>query len=124
MLCVEDDPDIRTLIELALRDVGGLEVRACGSGPQALELLPRLNPDVILLDVMMPEMDGMETCERIRSTTDKPPPVIFMTAKVQPREVERYMALGAIGVIAKPFDPMRLATEVRHLWQEGRTRGS
>ncbi len=114
VLCVEDDPDIRALVELALQSVGGLRVTSCASGTEALERLPEARPDVVLLDVMMPEMDGLETFRRMAGGGD-PPPVIFMTAKVQPQEVQRYLALGALGVIAKPFDPMTLAGDIRRL---------
>ena len=116
VLCVEDDPDIRGLVELALGTVAGFEVHGCASGAEALEKAPRLRPDVVLLDVMMPEMDGIETYERLRAgpeTADLP--VIFMTAKVQREEVERYRRLGARGVIAKPFDPMTLGDEIRRI---------
>ena len=115
VLCVEDDPDIRALVELSLATVGGLRVTSCGSGQEALELFAASRPDVVLLDVMMPGMDGIETFHRLARATDGVPPVVFMTAKVQPREVERYLALGALGVIAKPFDPMTLAADLRRL---------
>ncbi len=116
VLCVEDDPDIRALVELALGTVGGLAVTSCASGREALDRVAAVRPDVVLLDVMMPEMDGIETFERLAAGSETaPPPVIFMTAKVQPREVERYLSLGALGVIAKPFDPMTLAADVRRL---------
>ncbi len=116
VLCVEDDPDIRALVELALGTVGGLAVTSCASGHEALDRFAATQPDVVLLDVMMPEMDGIETFRRLAAGSDTaPPPVIFMTAKVQPREVERYLSLGALGVIAKPFDPMTLAADVRRL---------
>jgi len=114
VLCVEDDPDIRALVELALQSVGGLRVTSCASGIEALARLPEVRPDVVLLDVMMPEMDGLETFRRM-ATGDDAPPVIFMTAKVQPQEVRRYLGLGALGVIAKPFDPMTLAADIRRL---------
>ncbi len=116
VLCVEDDPDIRGLVELALRTVAGLEVYGCASGAEALEQAPRLRPDVVLLDVMMPEMDGIETFRRLQaSSATADVPVIFMTARVQQGEVERYRTLGARGVIAKPFDPMTLGDEIRRI---------
>ncbi len=116
VLCVEDDPDIRALVELSLATVGGLRVTSCASGREALELFVAARPDVVLLDVMMPEMDGIETFRRLAGEDGaEPPPVVFMTARVQPREVERYLALGALGVIAKPFDPMTLAADLRRL---------
>lgn len=114
VLCVEDDPDIRALVELALGTVGGMRVTGCASGREALGLAAELRPDLVLLDVMMPEMDGIETLRRLRAdprTADLP--VVFVTAKVQLHEVDAYRAHGAVGVVAKPFDPMRLADEVR-----------
>lgn len=114
VLCVEDDPDIRALLELALGMVGGLRVTSCGSGAEALALAAAELPDLVLLDVMMPEMDGIETLARLRADPRTAGvPVVFVTAKVQLHEVEAYRAHGAAGVIAKPFDPMRLADEIR-----------
>lgn len=120
VLCVEDDPDIRALMELALATVGGLRVTACGSGSEALALAPQLQPDIVLLDVMMPELDGTETLRRLRADPRTAAlPVLFVTAKVQVHEVEAYRQLGAAGVIAKPFDPMTLAAEVRRYLGDG-----
>jgi CheY-like chemotaxis protein len=119
ILYIEDDPDIQTIARIALETVGGLAVRMCGSGQEALELVTSgFTPDLILLDVMMPGMDGMSTLGRLRKlphTTATP--AVFMTAKVQPAEVAQYRAQGALGVIAKPFDPMELAKQVRRLWE-------
>jgi len=114
VLLVDDDEDIRIIGEMALREVGGLEVELAGGGQEALEAAARGRPDVVLLDVMMPQMDGPTTfrCLRERPET-RAIPVVFVTAKVQRHEVQRYLELGAIGVIHKPFDPMGLADEVR-----------
>ncbi len=115
-LLVDDDPDIRTIGRLSLANVGGLDVTLAGSGLEGIDLARSVKPDVILLDVMMPELDGPSTLQRLRADPVlRPIPVIFMTAKVQPHEVEQYRAMGAAGVIAKPFDPMTLADEVRRL---------
>ena len=84
------------------------------SGPMALEVAEREQPDVVLLDVMMPGMDGPTTLRRLREQASTAAiPVVFVTAKVQHHEVQRYLDLGAVGVIAKPFDPMKLPDEVR-----------
>jgi two-component system, OmpR family, response regulator len=117
VLYVEDEPDIQAVARLALEMVGGLTVQICSSGEEALRETPRFEPQLILMDVMMPGMDGPGTLRalRERSLLDGVP-VVFMTAKVQPREVAHYTALGALGVIAKPFDPMKLADQVRELW--------
>lgn len=120
VLCVEDDPDIRALVELALGPVGGLRVSSCGSGAEALALAAELRPDLVLLDVMMPGMDGIETLRRLRADARTAElPVVFVTAKVQRHEIDAYRRQGALGVIAKPFDPMRLADRVRAFLEEG-----
>jgi DNA-binding response OmpR family regulator len=120
LLHVEDEPDIREVALVALRDVGGFEVEAASSGREALEKAPGFRPDVILLDVMMPGMDGPETLRELRKKPETARvPVIFMTAKVQSHEVVAYRKLGALDVIAKPFDPMELAGMVREILRNG-----
>ncbi len=117
ILCVEDDPDIQAVIRLALERVGGFTVKLCSSGPEALEAVAGFRPDLILLDVMMPGMDGPTTLSALRRLPRAASlPVIFMTAKVQPDEVAYYHRLGALGVIAKPFDPMTLSREILQHW--------
>ncbi|MBE0487333.1 response regulator [Marinobacter sp.] len=119
VLYVEDDPDIRAIAELALQDVGGFNAALCSSGQQALEMAPAFRPDLILLDVMMPDMDGPETLRRLRVLdSTRTTPVIFMTARIQNSEIEEYLALGAIGVIPKPFDPMTLADDIHRIVKE------
>ena len=120
ILYVEDDIDIQAVAKIALEMVGGFTLRSCNSGKEALDpLTVAFGPHLMLLDVMMPEMDGPTTLTGLRQLPglDKTP-VIFMTAKVQASEVDYYKSLGAIGVIAKPFDPMTLATQIRQLWVE------
>jgi CheY-like chemotaxis protein len=117
ILMIEDEADIRTVATMALQAVGGFEVQACASGAEALAAAPAANADLVLLDVMMPDMDGPATLEGLRRIpATARTPVIFMTAKVQPREIEAYMALGAVGVIPKPFDPMEVSNEIRRIW--------
>lgn len=119
ILYVEDDPDIQTVAALALEVVGGFSVKVCSSGEQALEEAVPYAPDMILLDVMMPGMDGPSTLAALRKLPSlEKVPVAFMTAKVQPHEVDQLIALGAESVIAKPFDPMTLANKVRTLWEQ------
>lgn len=119
ILYVEDDADIRTIAEMALEIVGGLNLRVCSSGIEALQACDGFKPDLLLLDVMMPGMDGPSTLAGLRKLPQTAStPVIFMTAKVQASEVAYYKSLGALGVIAKPFDPMVLAEEVRTLWSQ------
>jgi two-component system OmpR family response regulator len=118
VLYVDDEPDIRQIVQMALELERGLTVFTGESGDQALELAHRLRPDVLLLDVMMPGLDGPGTLSRLRGDpTIAQIPVIFMTAKAMPQEVARFLALGAAGVIAKPFDPMQLGRQVLDLWE-------
>lgn len=119
VMYVEDEPDIRAVAKLALEAVGGLQVLVCEGGEQALQQGPTFAPQLILLDVMMPGMDGPAILEALRAEPRLATvPVVFMTAKVQPHEVAHFLGLGAVGVIAKPFDPMRLADQVRGFWQQ------
>jgi CheY-like chemotaxis protein len=120
VLLVDDEPDIRTIAELSLSQVGGWNTMLASSGAEALEIAAAQQPDLILLDVMMPEMDGVATFQALagREAT-RHIPVIFMTARVQSHERERYVGFGAAGVIAKPFDPMRLPDDIRGILAQG-----
>jgi two-component system, OmpR family, response regulator len=116
ILHIEDESDIQEVARIALEEVGGFSVTAVGSGKEGLAAAQSTRPDVILLDVMMPGMDGPTTLEQLKAAPATASiPVIFMTAKAQTHEIQRYMALGALGVITKPFDPMTLAQEVSAL---------
>jgi CheY-like chemotaxis protein len=117
ILFVEDDPDIQTVAKMALETLGGFTVLACNSGVEALDEVHAFAPDLVLLDVMMPGMDGPTTLTALRGLpAGRNVPVVFMTAKVQILEVARYRALGAAEVIAKPFDPLDLSNRVRAIW--------
>src|SRR5437773_12396015 len=110
IMFVEDDPDIQFVAEIALSVKGGFQVCVCGSGTQALEEARTFRPDLVLLDVMMPKMNGPTTMKNLRTIPETAQtPVIFMTAKVQPHEVSEYKELGALDVIFKPFDPMTIS---------------
>jgi two-component system, OmpR family, response regulator len=114
ILHVDDEPDIREVVELSLGLEPAFATRSCGSGKEALAVAADWQPDMILLDVMMPGLDGPATLVQLReSARTAAIPVIFMTARAQAREVDHFCSLGAIGVIAKPFDPMTLAASVR-----------
>jgi two-component system, OmpR family, response regulator len=118
LLYVDDDSDIREIAEMALGLIDNLEVRTCASGDQALRVICTLNPDLVLLDVMMPDMDGPTVFARMRAVAKRPIcPVIFVTAKALPREIAHFLELGAAGVIAKPFDPMELGPQVLQIWE-------
>lgn len=123
ILFVEDDPDIQTVAKMALEAIGGFTVLACGSGSEALSRLDEFAPDLVLLDVMMPGMDGPATLGALRqSPTGRDLPVVFMTARVQAQEVAAYREMGAEDVIAKPFDPMMLSEQVLAIWRTLRAR--
>jgi CheY-like chemotaxis protein len=114
ILIVEDEDDIRTIIRLSLERLGGMAVIEAGGGRAALELALSERPDAILLDVMMPELDGAATLQALRrDEATARIPVIFLTAKALPGEVERLRRLGAVAVLTKPFDPAALAGQVR-----------
>jgi two-component system OmpR family response regulator len=117
ILYAEDEPDIQAVARLALEMVGKFDVLICGHGEEALAKVQDFQPDLILLDVMMPGMDGPTTLARLRADPRTAAiPVIFLTAKAQGAEVDQYKALGALDVIAKPFNPMTLPDQVRACW--------
>ena len=119
VLYVDDEPDIREIVQLALGLVEGLRVEVCESGERALLCLPDITPDLVLLDVMMPGTDGPTTLQRMRADPRFANiPVVFVTAKAMPAEVARFRELGAVAVIAKPFDPMQLGRQIVKIWEE------
>jgi two-component system OmpR family response regulator len=119
ILCVDDEADILEVAQLALETVGGYQVTCLNSGVEAVAKAEGIKPDLILLDVMMPLLDGPSTYAALRkiATLDRVP-IIFMTARVQPKEVQKYLELGAAGVTAKPFDAMALASQLQTMWEK------
>lgn len=118
ILYVEDEPDIQMVARLALETLGGFTLEICSSGSEALDKIAAFRPQFILLDVMMPGMDGPTTLGKLRELPAfADTPVVFMTAKVQPSEVAGYKAIGAVDVIPKPFDPMALPGQVQAIWE-------
>lgn len=118
VIYVEDEADIREIAFVALELVGGYEVQIYSSGSEALAKAVAFQPELIILDVMMPDMDGPTTLAKLRELPElATTPAIFMTAKVQPNEVAALRDLGALAVIAKPFDPMTLATQLHEIWE-------
>ena len=116
---VEDDPDITELIDIALNTIGGMSAVGFSSGYMAIKEAAVHAPQILLLDVMMPGIDGPETLKRLRGQSVlKDVPAIFLTAKVHPNEIRHLRELGSDAVIAKPFDPMGLADKLRSIWQE------
>jgi len=115
---VEDDESIRMITSITLESVGSLEVLSCESGFLALEKFEEFQPQVILMDVMMPDLDGPETLEKIKAQFDLSNiMVLFMTAKVQHEEVAHFKAIGGYAVIEKPFDPMTLSEKIQGFWE-------
>jgi len=120
VLYVDDDADICSVVQATLRLVPGLQVQTIDSGERAIDLAYEFRPDLVLMDVMMPGLDGPSTFKRMReSALLADIPVIFMTAKVLPAEISQLLQLGAIGVIVKPFDPLKLYADLIALWNKG-----
>ena len=121
VLYVDDDPDICAVVEATLRLIGKLTVHLAGSGEIAIQRAAERRPDLILMDVMMPGLDGPSTLKRMRQDAGLGDiPVMFLTAKVMPAEIEHLLHLGACGVIAKPFDPARLCADLISWWRAAR----
>jgi len=113
VLLIDDEADIRKIAKLSLEAIGQHETLLAASAQEGIALAASERPDLIILDMMMPGMDGISTLAALRATPETARiPVIFMTAKVQRSEAEHYKSLGAAGVIAKPFDPMTLPAEI------------
>ncbi len=113
ILLVDDEDDIREVAALSLQAVGGYEVSRASSGREALELASAQRPDAVLLDVMMPDMDGPSTFARLQGDEDtRGIPVVLLTAKVQAADRRQFDDLGVAGVLSKPFDPLQLSRQV------------
>ena len=114
IVLIDDEPDILTIATLCLERIGGWTVHAAGNGVDGIAAARRTAPDVILLDVMMPGLDGPGTLAQLRADSDLAHiPVVFLTARTQRSDVEAYLRLGVVGVIDKPFDPMKMPEQVR-----------
>jgi two-component system, OmpR family, alkaline phosphatase synthesis response regulator PhoP len=115
LLLAEDEPDVQLIARLSLKKAGFV-VATAGNGVEVLDKVGPEKPDVILLDWMMPEMDGFETCKRLKADPSTSGiPVIFLTAKVQETEVAKALALGAMGCIGKPFDALTLGQQIKDI---------
>jgi len=120
VLLVDDEADIRRIAALSLSGVGGMEVAQAGGGSEGIRMAREDRPDVILLDMMMPGLDGPATFQALRSDPETSAiPVVFLTAKAMSAEVDHLRALGASGVLIKPFDPMALPRLLRELLDAG-----
>ena len=119
ILYVEDDLHVRTTAKLVLEVVGGLDVRECGSGREAMTAALDFQADLILLDVMLPELDGVATYDMLRRIPHLAnTPVVFMTSLTSAADLKRYSEAGALGVIPKPLIPLRLNDQLRNLWEK------
>ncbi|MGE5674397.1 MAG: response regulator [Mycobacterium leprae] len=113
ILLIEDDPDIQKMVRLSLMYQGGHQVSLASGGVEGLQKAANENPDLILLDVMMPEMDGYETCRRLKAQPGtRHIPIVFLSARAQQSEIQKGRELGAVGYLVKPFDPMTLSSQL------------
>jgi len=121
ILLIEDDPDIQKMVRLSLKFQGGHQVSVASDGREGLEKAIAEHPDLILLDVMMPEMDGYETCRRLKAEpATREIPVVFLSARAQQSEIEKGRELGAVGYLVKPFDPMTLSDQLSAILHDAR----
>ncbi|MBQ0760831.1 MAG: response regulator [Zhongshania sp.] len=118
LMYIEDEPDIRAVAEIALRQVAGFEVKICENGYEGIEAIHSFNPQLVLLDVMMPNLDGPQILKKIHAMPEfQNTPMIFITAKAQTEEIDKLKKLGALDVITKPFNPMTIGNDIRIIWQ-------
>lgn len=119
ILYAEDEPDIQIVVETIFESFGKYELKTCSDGIEVLDNIKEYQPDLVLLDIMMPKLDGLSVFSKLQENEKtKNFPVIFMTAKVQSHEVESYLETGALGIITKPFDPLNLCSEIEAIWQK------
>lgn len=119
ILVIDDDEDVLKIIEYCLSSISQFELKCVLSGEEGIQAALEMNPDLILLDVMMPKMDGTATLQAIRLIPKlQLTPVIFITAKAQKKEIEDYLKLGAADVIIKPFDPLMLSQTILQIWEK------
>lgn len=124
ILLVDDEADIRKVAQLSLTAIGKFVTVTASSARQAIEMAATEQPDLILMDMMMPEMDGLSALAELSVTAGVSAiPVVFFTAKVQQQEIDHYMRVGAVGVVEKPFDPLALPDQIRRIYAEWQARG-
>jgi CheY-like chemotaxis protein len=117
ILHVDDQQDIRGIVKLALGKIGGFDVCSCSSGEEALAAAAGFAPELLLIDMNMPGMDGMALLARLRETGIASP-AVFFTARINPSDLDRYKAAGAIGTLSKPFDPLKLGRQLTQIWND------
>lgn len=119
VMLVEDDHDIALLSRIAIEEFGGLGFVHHSSGAEAIEAIASDPPDLLVLDYRMPAMNGAEVMAAVRQTdAGRDLPIVFMTASLMPKHVERLRELGALDVLPKPFDPLTLADQLRAIWSK------
>lgn len=119
IMYVDDDPDLRIIARISLEKKGGFTVLTVDSGRKAIQFIPGFRPDLVIMDVIMPEMDGRAVLQEIKSQPETQHiPVVFLTSKLEPEDLSEYNRIGASGVLHKPFHPSTLAEQVRTIWQE------
>lgn len=118
ILYAEDEHDVQTIVEISVWSTSNYQIKICDNGKLLLDCVEEYNPDLILLDVMMPEMDGVTTLKNLKSNIKtRDIPVIFITAKAQTHEVSAFNESEVIGIITKPFDPMNLCSQIKEIWE-------
>jgi two-component system OmpR family response regulator len=123
IMYVDDDPDLQKIVQLGLERGGGFTVKVCGSGEEAIREIPGFQPDLLLLDVVMPDMSGPKTLETMQGMPELPAvPVVFLTSKIGESQLQQYKNMGALGVIKKPLEFKRLADHVREFWEKFTTK--
>lgn len=123
ILVVDHARETRSIVGFALGNLNNFQVITCESGPEALQLAPAFAPDLLLMDVGMPGMDGIHTVMCLREAGVKAP-VVFFTSHLTTEDLERYRSLGAIGTIAKPFNPLHVVRKLKEMWRLHHTRVS
>lgn len=116
ILVAEDEKDIQKVIKITLKFKGGFDVKFANNGLEVIDMVRKEKPDLIILDVMMPKMDGYETCKTLKANKDTADiPIVFLTAKAQEKEIEEGLKLGAIDYIKKPFEPDEFNSKVQSI---------
>ena len=116
---VEDDEDIQRIVRMSLERVGKMTVEVVSDPLQAIERMVAFKPELVMLDWMMPGMDGPTLFRKMREVPEtKALPVVFITAKASQRELDELKTLGAVGTISKPFSPKDLPEQLRTIWKD------
>lgn len=119
ILFVDDDEDIHLIVRMCLQEIPDLDLQSALSGEEGIKIAMQFQPDLILLDVMMPIMDGISTLQALKLIPAfAKTPIIFLTAKAQKNEIEEYFKLGVFDVIVKPFDPLTFAQNIQQIWEK------